>query len=92
MRLEEERDMNDILAMRHRVPIVINPAWQYHEQFQYRKNYPRNKEPKYMVMMPKVEVYFNSLQEAQNYIKDSRRIRGQRRRGTKRAREAGLCF
>lgn len=66
-------------------PVILNPAWEYHEQYQHRANYPRNKEPKYMALMPSIEVYFSSLKAAINYTKDHRRINGQRRRDDKRS-------
>jgi hypothetical protein len=77
-----------MFSFHNRVAVVLNPAWEYHEQFQHRPKYPRNTEPKYMIKMPSIEVYANSLKAAVNYTKDGRRIRGQRRRGARRFREA----
>lgn len=79
-----------VIAMHNRVPVVLNPAWEYHEQYQHRPNYPRNKEPKYMIMMPKIEIYTNDLRAAIFHTKDRRRINGQRRRGARAARKVGL--
>lgn len=79
----------DFCHIENGVAITVNPAWLYHEQYQYREAYPRNEEPQWRIHMPSIELYSNDLRAAKFYIKDRRRINGQRRRG---ARRSGLNF
>lgn len=72
------------------VAVTLNPAWEYHEQYQKRPNYPRNVEPKYMVTMPRIEIYTNSLSVALRLVNDKRKIVGQRRRHAKWLKRQGI--
>lgn len=69
--------MSHIYSMHNRVPVVLNPEYEY----RLANLEPRRHISTYMVLMPKIELYFYSLKKAINYTKDRRRINGQRRRG-----------